>query len=173
MNQACWCDMQVDASAFQKEEEKALWSAYLEAADKIHPGTQAYLHSSKRQASYRWFMQLSSHVLCSPLLQASTSKPSLRLRCCWYSPWRISSTTFSSWRWAQIYAFQDVMIHFIFTVKQTLYICTRPLCNWSCSYLVMAHEEEDERTRNNRLALLQKVASLTKGIADLSVLPGF
>ncbi|ONK59088.1 uncharacterized protein A4U43_C08F2850 [Asparagus officinalis] len=32
---------------------------------------------------------------------------------------------------------------------------------------------EDPRIRNNRLALLKKIADLPKGIADLSVLPGF
>ncbi|CAM6088673.1 unnamed protein product [Calypogeia fissa] len=32
---------------------------------------------------------------------------------------------------------------------------------------------EDERVRNNRLALLTTIANLPKGIADLSVLPGF
>nr|DAD18374.1 TPA_asm: hypothetical protein HUJ06_019837 [Nelumbo nucifera] len=32
---------------------------------------------------------------------------------------------------------------------------------------------EDERVRNNRLALLKKIADLPRGIADLSVLPGF
>ncbi|PON58809.1 Glycine-tRNA ligase [Parasponia andersonii] len=32
---------------------------------------------------------------------------------------------------------------------------------------------EDERIRKNRLALLKKIADLPKGIADLSVLPGF
>jgi len=33
--------------------------------------------------------------------------------------------------------------------------------------------QEDERIRNNRLALLKKIADLPKGIADLSILPGF
>jgi glycyl-tRNA synthetase beta subunit len=32
---------------------------------------------------------------------------------------------------------------------------------------------EDQATRENRLALLQHIANLTKGIADLSQLPGF
>ncbi|GAB4839962.1 Glycine--tRNA ligase, chloroplastic/mitochondrial 2 [Ancistrocladus abbreviatus] len=32
---------------------------------------------------------------------------------------------------------------------------------------------EDERIRNNRLALLKRIADLPKGVADLSVLPGF
>ena len=35
------------------------------------------------------------------------------------------------------------------------------------------HVQEDERVRNNRLALLRKIESLPKGIADLSILPGF
>jgi glycyl-tRNA synthetase len=35
------------------------------------------------------------------------------------------------------------------------------------------HAQEDERIRNNRLALLRKIESLPKGIAELSVLPGF
>jgi hypothetical protein len=29
----------VDPSIFEKDEEKVLWDAYLEVADKIHPGT--------------------------------------------------------------------------------------------------------------------------------------
>ncbi|KAF2311070.1 hypothetical protein GH714_019361 [Hevea brasiliensis] len=33
--------------------------------------------------------------------------------------------------------------------------------------------EEDERIRQNRLALLKKISDLPRGIADLSVLPGF
>ncbi|XP_039047873.1 glycine--tRNA ligase, chloroplastic/mitochondrial 2-like [Hibiscus syriacus] len=32
---------------------------------------------------------------------------------------------------------------------------------------------EDERIRNNRLCLVKKIADLPKGVADLSVLPGF
>jgi glycyl-tRNA synthetase len=32
---------------------------------------------------------------------------------------------------------------------------------------------EDEAVRRNRLAFLREVASLTKGFADLSQLPGF
>jgi glycyl-tRNA synthetase len=31
--------MQVDPNVFEKDEEKVLWNAYLEAADKVHPGT--------------------------------------------------------------------------------------------------------------------------------------
>lgn len=89
---------EVDASTFEKEEEKALWSAYLEAADKIHPGV-------------------------------------------------------------------DVK-----TFAEASLLLIQPLEDFFNNVFVMA---EDERIRNNRLALLQKVASLTKGIADLSVLPGF
>ncbi|XP_044425815.1 glycine--tRNA ligase, chloroplastic/mitochondrial 2-like [Triticum aestivum] len=89
---------EVDASAFQKEEEKALWSAYLEAADKIHPGVD------------------------------------------------------------------------IKTFAEAFLLLIQPLEDFFNNVFVMA---EDERIRNNRLALLQKIASLTKGIADLSVLPGF
>lgn len=33
--------------------------------------------------------------------------------------------------------------------------------------------QEEEELRNNRLALLTSVANLPRGIADLSVLPGF
>lgn len=36
-----------------------------------------------------------------------------------------------------------------------------------------AHLQEEERIRKNRLALLKKIADLPKGVADLSVLPGF
>ncbi|KAK2975427.1 hypothetical protein RJ640_007346 [Escallonia rubra] len=32
---------------------------------------------------------------------------------------------------------------------------------------------EDEKIRSNRLALLKKISDLPRGIADLSVLPGF
>jgi glycyl-tRNA synthetase len=32
---------------------------------------------------------------------------------------------------------------------------------------------EDEKVRNNRLALLRDVAGVTKGFVDLSQLPGF
>uniref|UniRef100_A0A453Q9T2 glycine--tRNA ligase n=1 Tax=Aegilops tauschii subsp. strangulata TaxID=200361 RepID=A0A453Q9T2_AEGTS len=89
---------EVDASVFEKDEEKALWSAYLEAVDKIHPG-----------------VDVKTFVEASLLL-------------------------------------------------------IQPLEDFFNNVFVMA---EDEKIRNNRLALLQKVASLTKGIADLSVLPGF
>jgi len=46
----------------------------------------------------------------------------------------------------------------------------QPLEDFFNNVLVMA---EDERIRNNRLALLRKIESLPKGIAELSVLPGF
>ncbi|CAM6125405.1 unnamed protein product [Calypogeia fissa] len=45
-----------------------------------------------------------------------------------------------------------------------------PLEAFFTNVFVMA---EDERVRNNRLALLTTIANLPKGIADLSVLPGF
>lgn len=89
---------EVDASIFEKDEEKALWSAYLEVANKIHPGV-------------------------------------------------------------------DVK-----TFAESSLLLIQPLEDFFNNVFVMA---EDEKIRNNRLALLQKVASLTKGIADLSVLPGF
>ncbi|XP_037458860.1 glycine--tRNA ligase, chloroplastic/mitochondrial 2-like [Triticum dicoccoides] len=89
---------EVDTSVFEKDEEKALWSAYLEAVDKIHPG-----------------VDVKTFVEASLLL-------------------------------------------------------IQPLEDFFNNVFVMA---EDEKIRNNRLALLQKVASLTKGIADLSALPGF
>ncbi|KAE8788979.1 glycine--tRNA ligase, chloroplastic/mitochondrial 2 [Hordeum vulgare] len=89
---------EVDASVFEKDEEKALWSAYLEVANKIHPGVD-------------------------------------------------------------VKAFAESSLLLI-----------QPLEDFFNNVFVMA---EDEKIRNNRLALLQKVASLTKGIADLSVLPGF
>ncbi|KAJ6807557.1 glycine--tRNA ligase, chloroplastic/mitochondrial 2 [Iris pallida] len=46
----------------------------------------------------------------------------------------------------------------------------QPLEDFFEKVFVMA---EDQRIRNNRLALLKKIADLPKGIADLSVLPGF
>lgn len=46
------------------------------------------------------------------------------------------------------------------------------LCFVLMVYYIM-YVQEDERVRNNRLALLRKIESLPKGIADLSVLPGF
>ncbi|KAE8773963.1 Glycyl-tRNA synthetase 2, chloroplastic/mitochondrial [Hordeum vulgare] len=89
---------EVDASVFEKDEEKALWSAYLEVANKIHPGVN------------------------------------------------------------------------VKTFAESSLLLIQPLEDFFNNVFVMA---EDEKIRNNRLALLQKVASLTKGIADLSVLPGF
>ncbi|KAI4974159.1 hypothetical protein ZWY2020_047439 [Hordeum vulgare] len=89
---------EVDANVFEKDEEKALWSAYLEVANKIHPGV-------------------------------------------------------------------DVK-----TFAESSLLLIQPLEDFFNNVFVMA---EDEKIRNNRLALLQKVASLTKGIADLSVSPGF
>ena len=32
---------------------------------------------------------------------------------------------------------------------------------------------EDDKVRNNRLALLQQLASLTTGVVDLTILPGY
>lgn len=45
-----------------------------------------------------------------------------------------------------------------------------PITRFFDSVFVMV---EDEAIKNNRLALLQKVASLTSGIIDLTALPGF
>ncbi|CAI9101241.1 OLC1v1038518C1 [Oldenlandia corymbosa var. corymbosa] len=55
---------------------------------------------------------------------------------------------------------------FVETSSQLL----QPLEDFFNNVFVMV---EDERIRNNRLAVLQKVADLPKGIADLSALPGF
>ncbi|KAL5223870.1 hypothetical protein ABZP36_010509 [Zizania latifolia] len=90
--------LEVDSSVFEKDEERALWSAYLEVVDKIHPGVD-------------------------------------------------------------IKTFVDASMGLV-----------QPLEDFFNNVFVMA---EDERIRNNRLALLIKVASLPKGVADLSVLPGF
>ncbi|CAO2824626.1 unnamed protein product [Amaranthus hypochondriacus] len=46
----------------------------------------------------------------------------------------------------------------------------QPLADFFDNVFVMV---EDERVRNNRLALLNKIADLPKGITDLSALPGF
>ncbi|GMN55646.1 hypothetical protein TIFTF001_024756 [Ficus carica] len=46
----------------------------------------------------------------------------------------------------------------------------QPLEDFFDSVFVMV---EEERIRNNRLALLKKIADLPRGVADLSVLPGF
>lgn len=90
--------LEVDESVFEKDEEKALWTAYLKVADKIHPGV-------------------------------------------------------------------DVR-----TFAEASLLLIQPLEDFFNNVFVMA---EDEKIRNNRLALLEKIAGLTKGIADLSVLPGF
>ncbi|XP_025811271.1 glycine--tRNA ligase, chloroplastic/mitochondrial 2 isoform X3 [Panicum hallii] len=90
--------LEVDPSVFEKDEEKVLWCAYLEIADKIHPGVD-------------------------------------------------------------IKTFADASLLLI-----------QPLEDFFNNVFVMA---EDERIRNNRLALLRKIESLPKGIAELSVLPGF
>ncbi|RLN12105.1 glycine--tRNA ligase, chloroplastic/mitochondrial 2 [Panicum miliaceum] len=90
--------LEVDPSVFEKDEEKVLWCAYLEVADKIHPGVD-------------------------------------------------------------IKTFTDASLLLI-----------QPLEDFFNNVFVMA---EDERIRNNRLALLRKIESLPKGIAELSVLPGF
>ncbi|CAN6202867.1 unnamed protein product [Urochloa humidicola] len=90
--------LEVDPSVFEKDEEKVLWAAYLEVADKIHPGVD-------------------------------------------------------------IKTFGDASLLLI-----------QPLEDFFNNVFVM---EEDERIRNNRLALLRKIESLPKGIAELSVLPGF
>uniref|UniRef100_A0A8R7UY42 glycine--tRNA ligase n=1 Tax=Triticum urartu TaxID=4572 RepID=A0A8R7UY42_TRIUA len=90
---------EVDASAFEKEEEKAWWSAYLE------------------------------------------------------------SILFTAIAGVDVKTFAEASLLLI-----------QPLEDFFNNVFVMA---EDERIRNNRLALLQKVTSLTKGIADLSVLPRF
>ncbi|KAF8662027.1 hypothetical protein HU200_056562 [Digitaria exilis] len=90
--------LEVDPSVFEKDEEKVLWGAYLNAADKIHPGVD-------------------------------------------------------------IKTFADASLLLI-----------QPLEDFFNNVFVMA---EDKRIRNNRLALLRKIESLPKGIAELSVLPGF
>lgn len=58
------------------------------------------------------------------------------------------------------------------------------LVSWCCSvyfcfpvssiYIyIYSFLQEDERIRKNRLALLRQIADLPKGIADLTLLPGF
>ncbi|GJN29961.1 hypothetical protein PR202_gb18231 [Eleusine coracana subsp. coracana] len=95
--------LEVDPNVFEKDEEKVLWNAYLEVADKIHPGTPFFVCGIK--------------------------------------------------------TFADASLLLI-----------QPLEDFFNNVFVMA---EDEKVRNNRLALLRKIDSLPKGIADLSVLPGF
>lgn len=45
-----------------------------------------------------------------------------------------------------------------------------PITNFFDEVFVMA---EDQKIRDNRLALLQTIANVTKGIIDLTELPGF
>ena len=45
-----------------------------------------------------------------------------------------------------------------------------PITKFFDNVFVMA---EDPKIRNNRLALLQQLANVTKGIVDLTELPGF
>ncbi|XP_019173208.1 PREDICTED: glycine--tRNA ligase, chloroplastic/mitochondrial 2 isoform X2 [Ipomoea nil] len=91
-------DVEVDESAFEANEERALWSTFVSLRSKIHPE-----------------MEVDDFV-----------KASLEL--------------------------------------------VDPLENFFNHVFVMV---DDERIRNNRLALLKKIADLPVGIADLSVLPGF
>nr|GMC84874.1 glycine--tRNA ligase, chloroplastic/mitochondrial 2 isoform X1 [Ipomoea batatas] len=91
-------DVEVDETAFEANEERALWSTFVSLRSKIHPE-----------------MEVDDFV-----------KASLEL--------------------------------------------VDPLENFFNHVFVMV---DDERIRNNRLALLKKIADLPVGIADLSVLPGF
>nr|GLL25620.1 glycine--tRNA ligase, chloroplastic/mitochondrial 2 isoform X1 [Ipomoea trifida] len=97
-------DVEVDETAFEANEERALWSTFVSLRSKIHPGI---LQDTK--------MEVDDFV-----------KASLEL--------------------------------------------VDPLENFFNHVFVMV---DDERIRNNRLALLKKIADLPVGIADLSVLPGF
>ncbi|CAL9138371.1 unnamed protein product [Musa acuminata var. zebrina] len=89
---------EVSEAAFERNEELALWSAYLEVTSKVHHG------------------QNLSHMLAS--------------------------------------LFQVNMAH-------------------ADTFLAYMFQPEDETIKNNRLAILKKIADLPKGIADLSGLPGF
>ncbi|KAI8024644.1 hypothetical protein LOK49_LG02G00838 [Camellia lanceoleosa] len=91
-------DMEVDETAFETEEERALWSTFLSLRSRIHPGIEV----------------------------------------------------------------ED----FVETSVQL----SQPLEDFFNNVFVMV---EDEKIRKNRLSLLKKIADLPKGIADLSVLPGF
>ncbi|KAL4600082.1 hypothetical protein ACB092_11G172600 [Castanea dentata] len=88
-------DMEVDEAAFETNEERALWSAFLSVKNKIHPIDD--------------FVEISSQLV-------------------------------------------------------------QPLEEFFNHVFVMV---EEERIRKNRLALLRDIADLPRGIADLSVLPGF
>ncbi|KAK1558545.1 hypothetical protein Q3G72_003553 [Acer saccharum] len=90
--------VEVDESAFETVEERALWNAFLSVNNKIHPG-----------------IEVDDFVEISALL-------------------------------------------------------VQPLEDFFNNVFVMV---EEERIRKNRLALLKKIADLPRGIADLSVLPGF
>ncbi|CAL9067224.1 unnamed protein product [Musa banksii] len=89
---------EVSEAAFERNEELALWSAYLEVTSKVHHG-----------------------VSMDSFFQASL-------------------------------------------------LLLQPLEDFFDNVFVMV---EDETIKNNRLAILKKIADLPKGIADLSVLPGF
>ncbi|KAF3963459.1 hypothetical protein CMV_012157 [Castanea mollissima] len=91
-------DMEVDEAAFETNEERALWSAFMSVKNKIHPGIEI-----------DDFVEISSQLL-------------------------------------------------------------QPLEEFFNHVFVMV---EEERIRKNRLALLRDIADLPRGIADLSVLPGF
>ncbi|KAK3195209.1 hypothetical protein Dsin_026519 [Dipteronia sinensis] len=90
--------VEVDESAFETVEERALWNAFLSVNNKIHPG-----------------IDVDDFVEISALL-------------------------------------------------------VQPLEDFFNNVFVMV---EEERIRKNRLALLKKIADLPRGIADLSILPGF
>ncbi|XP_064995666.1 glycine--tRNA ligase, chloroplastic/mitochondrial 2 isoform X3 [Musa acuminata AAA Group] len=89
---------EVSEAAFERNEELALWSAYLEVTSKVHHG-----------------------ISMDSFFQASL-------------------------------------------------LLLQPLEDFFDNVFVMV---EDETIKNNRLAILKKIADLPKGIADLSVLPGF
>ncbi|XP_039134107.1 LOW QUALITY PROTEIN: glycine--tRNA ligase, chloroplastic/mitochondrial 2 [Dioscorea cayenensis subsp. rotundata] len=91
-------DVEVSEAAFESDEERALWSAYLAVESEIHPDVDIGV-----------FLNISSQL-------------------------------------------------------------SQPLEDFFEHVYVMA---DDERIRKNRLALLKKIADLPKGIADLSLLPGF
>lgn len=91
-------DMEVDEAAFETDEEKALWNAFLSVRNKIYPAIE--------------------------------------------------------------------VDDFIETSLQLV----QPLEDFFNHVFVMV---EDERIRKNRLSLLKEIANLPRGIADLSVLPGF
>ncbi|KAK4569205.1 hypothetical protein RGQ29_004560 [Quercus rubra] len=91
-------DMEVDEAAFETNEERALWIAFLSVKNKIHPGIEI-----------DDFVEISSQLV-------------------------------------------------------------QPLEEFFNHVFVMV---EEERIRKNRLALLRDIADLPRGIADLSVLPGF